>query len=187
MRNLSGGLAVVLLLAGGATASAQEREHYHALAVNMSNVDLGSPTTVDIVIERWSTDEEEAKLVEAFQKGQDALLSALQKIKPRAGYIALPGETGWRVKYANKVAGEDGGWQIVLLTDRPMEFEEAANRPRSYYYPFTLVELHVDDDGVGQGQASVATKITWDAKNRVLELENFASEPVRLPKVQRLE
>jgi len=184
-RSLRIALALTLGLAGAAFS--QGREHYQALAVNMSNVDLGSPKVVDIVIERWSTDAEEARIVAAFQKGQDALLETLQKIEPRVGYVALPGETGWSLRYANKVRGEDGGWQIVILTDRRIGFREAAERPRSFDYPFTLIELHVDDQGSGEGRASIATKITWDAKTRTLELENYTSEPVRLPSVKRAE
>lgn len=179
------GLALTLGLAG--TAFSQGKEHYQALAVNMSNVELGGPTTVDIVIERWSTDAEEMKIVEAFQKGQDELLRTIQKIKPRVGYVALPGETGWDLRYANKAPLEDGGWQIVIVTDRPIEFEEAVDRPRSFHYPFTLIELHVDDEGSGEGRASVATKITWDGDTRTLELENYASEPVRLPSLKRVD
>jgi len=112
------GLVFTLGLAG--TTFSQGKEHYRALAVNMSNIEFGGPTTVDIVIERWSTDAEEMRLVEAFQKGQDELLKAIQGIRPRVGYVALPGETGWNLGYANKAPLEDGGWQIVILTDRPI-------------------------------------------------------------------
>ena len=122
-----------------------------------------------------------------MEKGQDELLKTIQNIRPRVGSIALPGETGWRLRYANKVRGEDGGWQIVLLTDRKIEFREAAERPRSINYPFTLIEMHVDDEGSGEGRASVATKITWDEKTRTLELENYTSDPVRLMQVKRVE
>jgi len=179
--------AAALVAALPALASAQEPERYRAFAVNLSTQNLGSPTMVDIVIERWSTDAEEARLVEAFQKSPDALLSALQAIRPRVGYIQLPGETGWDIRYANKTKGEDGGWQIDIVTDRRIGFREAADRPRTIDYPFTLVEINVNDDGVGEGRASVYTKITWDAETRTLELENYGSEPVRLQQLKRVQ
>ncbi|MGD8895298.1 MAG: hypothetical protein PVJ73_04605 [Acidobacteriota bacterium] len=187
MLNRCASVVVALTLGLVAGASAQDTEHYQALAVNMSNVELGAPTPVDIVIERWSTDAEKARIVEAFQKGQEELLSTIQKIRPRVGYIARPGHTGWDLGYANRVRGEDGGWQIVVLTDRRMGFRELAEQPRSVDYPFTLIEMHVDDDGFGEGRASVATKITWDAENRTLELENYTSDPVRLQNVKRVD
>jgi hypothetical protein len=68
-----------------------------------------------------------------------------------------------------------------------MGFRELAEQPRSVDYPFTLIEMHVDDDGFGEGRASVATKITWDAENRTLELENYTSDPVRLQNVKRVD
>jgi hypothetical protein len=45
----------------------------------------------------------------------------------------------------------------------------------------------VDDEGSGEGRASVATKITWDGETRTLELENFTSDPVRLQNVKSIE
>jgi len=185
---LTRALAVAALSAAlPALALAQQPERYKAYAVNLSTQELGPPTMVDIVIERLSSDAEEARLVEAFQKSSDALLTELQAIRPRAGYIQLPGETGWDIRYANKAKGEDGGWQIVVLTDRRIGFQEAADRPRTIDYPFTLIEMRVNDDGVGEGRASVYTKITWDAETRTLELENYGSEPVRLQQLKRVQ
>jgi len=179
--------AVVLSATVPSVASAQLPERYRAFAVNLSTQNLGGPTTVDIVIERWSTDAEEARLVEAFQKSSDDLLTALQAIQPRAGFIQLPGETGLDIQYTNQAKGEDGGWQIVIVTDRRIGFQEAADRPRTIDYPFTLIEMHVNDDGVGEGRASVYTKITWDAETRTLELENYGSAPVRLQQIKKVQ
>ena len=184
-RSLVAALALSITLP--ALASAQMPERYRAIAINMSNIAPGTNTTVDFVIERWSSDAEEDRLVEAFQKGPEALLKALQAVKPRVGYIQVTGQTGWDIRYADKTKGEDGGWRIVVLTDRPIGFREAASRSRTMDYPFTLVEFHVNDDGIGEGRASVYTKITWDEKTRTLHLENFSSEPVRLTEVRKVE
>ena len=180
-------IVMALSFALPALASAQGPERYRAFAVNLSNVGTGTNTTVDIVIERWSNDAEKARLFEALQKSPEALLSALQAVTPRVGFIQLPGTTGWDLRYANKVRGEDGGWQIVVATDRPIGFREAVERPRTFDYPFTLIEMHVNDDGVGEGRASVLTKITWDGESRTLELENYATEPVRLQALKKIQ
>jgi hypothetical protein len=50
-------------------------------------------------------------------------------------------------------------------------------------YPFTLIEIHLDKDGKGQGKMAYATKITFDKKKNSVELENYSSEPVRLNEV----
>ena len=79
---------------------------------------------------------------------------------------------------------EDGGRRIVLATDRYIGFGEARSQPRSIDYPITLMEIRVDKEGNGMGKMSVATKISFDKKKNQIELENYASEPVRLQNVK---
>lgn len=71
-----------------------------------------------------------------------------------------------------------------MALDRYITFWEARNRPRSSDYPFTLIEIRVDKDGEGEGKLSIATKITFDKEDNVIELETYASEPVRLQNVR---
>lgn len=72
----------------------------------------------------------------------------------------------------------------MLATDRYITMWEARNNPRITDYPFTLLEIRLDKDGEGVGKASVATKISFDRKKNTMELENYASEPVRLQTVK---
>ena len=74
---------------------------------------------------------------------------------------------------------------MVLVTDRRIGFWEASNRPRSIDYPFTVIELHLNPDGEGEGKISVATKITADKENQIVTLENYATQPVLLQSVKR--
>ncbi len=74
----------------------------------------------------------------------------------------------------------EGGRRIVLATDRYISMQEARNQPRSIDYPFTLFEIRVNKDGEGEGKLAVATKIRFDKEKKVMELENYSSEPVRL-------
>lgn len=151
-----------------------------AFAVNMSNIGTGSTNTVDIAIDRWSTDAERQQLISAFvEKGPDALLTALQRLK-RVGYIRLPNTVGYDLQFARKHPGEDGGEQIIIMTDRRIGSWEARNQPRSIDYSFTLMDIRMKANGEGEGKLSVATKITYNKKKNTVELENYASEPVRL-------
>jgi hypothetical protein len=50
-------------------------------------------------------------------------------------------------------------------------------------YPFTLIDIRVRPGGEGEGKMSVATKISYNEKKHAVELENYASEPVRLQTV----
>jgi hypothetical protein len=155
-----------------------------AFAVNMSNVGRGGANTVDIQIDRWSTDAERDQLITAFnEKGPDALLRELQKTK-RVGYIRLPDTLGYDLHFARKHPGEDGSEQIIILTDRRIGFWEARNQPRTTDYPFTLMDIRLKPNGAGEGKLSVATRITYNKKKHTVELENYASEPVRLQNVR---
>lgn len=180
------GLAAATAMAIALSSPAAAEERFTAFAVNMSNIGTGSSANVDIVISRWSSDAERERLIKAFNdKGQDELLKELHKIKPPVGRMNIPGQLGWDIQYAREQTGEDGGRRIFLATDRRIGYREAASRPRSIDYPFTLIELHIDKDGEGEGRASVATKITWNKKENHLELENYASQPVMLNKVRK--
>jgi len=160
-------------------------ETFTAFAVNMGNTaPRAIATVVDLHVDRYSTDAERDRLMSVFEeKGQDALLEALQKL-PVVGYIRTPGSLGYDIHFARQIPQAEGGRKIILLTDRYMSMWEVANRPRSFDYPFTLIQLQVDRTGQGVGKASIATRITKGADG-VIELENFANLPVMLNDVKR--
>lgn len=167
---------------------ASTREQFTAFAVNMASapgVRPGGANTVDITIERWSTEAERQALVTAFlEKGPDALLRALQKTK-RVGFIRLPDTLGYDLHFAREVPADDGGRRIVIATDRRIGFWEARNRPRTFDYPFTLIEMRLNAQNEGEGKLALATKISLSKDKQHVELENYASEPVRLNNIHR--
>ena len=155
-----------------------------AFAVNMSNIGTGGSGTIDMTVNRWSSDAERDKLLSTFlEHGPAKLLDAVQDAKP-VGRINVPGQLGWDLRYARYHPLPEGGGQLILLTDREVGFREARNQPRTIDYPFTLIEIRLKADGTGEGKASVATKITYNKKTKALELENYSSEPVRLTTVK---
>jgi hypothetical protein len=178
---------LLALLTTAATATAQvasnsPREAFTAIAVNISNVGFTGATPIDIVIERWTTDAERDRMLTTFrEKGADALLNILQDV-PRVGYIRTPDSLAYDLRYAQELPGRDGGRQIVLGTDRPIGFWEAAARPRSIEYPFTFIELRLNREGQGEGKLSIATKLILSGD--VLVLEDYANQPVMLNNVR---
>jgi hypothetical protein len=179
--------AAVLLCSGSwavaQTASNSARERFTAVAVNVSTVGRTGAQQVDITINRWTTDAERDRLVSIFkEKGPEDLLAALQKTKP-VGTISTPGSLAYDLRYARELPGADGGRRIILATDRPISFWEAANRPRSADYPFLLIELHLNKNGEGEGKLSLATKLTLN--DNVLVIENYANQPVMLNEVKQ--
>jgi hypothetical protein len=159
-------------------------EKFTAFAINASNITPRPQTSsVDITINRWSTEADRERLLEILKsKGQDALLDALQKM-PVVGYINTPGSLRYDLHFARQVPQPEGGRRIVLGTDRYIGSWEAANRPRTVDYPFTIIELQVDKAGNGKGWASLYTKVTATDDGNI-ELENFANEPVMLNDVK---
>lgn len=158
---------------------------YHAVASNLSNVGKQGLTTLDITIERWTTEEEATKLRDTLtEKGADALIGDFQKIKPRAGFIrSSRGGLGWDVAYARRTAIPGGGHRVVLATDRPMSFAEAASQPRSADYDFLVAEMRIGAKGKGEGKLVSMAKITYNRESRTIEVENYATQPVNLTEV----
>jgi hypothetical protein len=157
-------------------------ERYTAAAINMNR---GAAGTIELVVNRWSTDSQSDKLMAVMlNKGPEKLLDALQDM-PRMGYIRTPDRVGWDIHFSRKIAAPDGGERVILVTDRRIGFWEAANRPRSIDYPFTVIELHLNRDGEGEGKMSIATKIIADKENNVVTLENYDIQPVLLTNIKR--
>jgi len=185
------GLAAALTVALGAAgthAAAQTSgspERFTAMAVNMSNVGRTGATTVDIVVNRWSTDKERDRLLSVLmEKGPDKLLDTLRDM-PRVGYFRTPNSIGYDLHYARRTPLPDGGERVVIATDRRIGFWEAANQPRSIDYPFTMIELHINADGEGECKISLATKIMADKESKTVVLEDYANQPVLLQSVKR--
>lgn len=181
---LAAGLAVVAPpIAIGQTSGTKER--FTALAVNMSNVGRPGASTVEIVVDRWSTDAERDRLLTVLlEQGPDKLLDVLRKMR-RVGYFRTPNSIGYDLRYALRTPLPDGGERIVLATDRRIGFWEAVNRPRSIDYPFTWIELRLNANGEGEGKLSIATKITAEKESRTIVLEDYANQPVQLTTVKR--
>jgi hypothetical protein len=125
------------------------------------------------------------------EKGQDALLSQLQKV-PVKGRIRIPGwmgpdpnnyRLGWDLRYTWHEPLPDGGERMVIGTDRYMSMWEVRNQPRTVDYPFTLMEIRFPKEGKGEGRMAVATQFQFDKKKNMIELEQFSAGTVRLNEI----
>jgi hypothetical protein len=172
------------------TSGMQEGSRYTANAVSLGGPRTPSGTAqVDIVIDRWSSEAEQQRLMQAVKKAdadQDQLLQTLQDLKP-VGRISTPGNIGYDLRYANRVPGEDGGSRVFIATDRPIGGWEAANQPRSIHYPFTFIELRLNEKGTGEGKLALATRVLPSSDGKMIQLENYSLQPVMLNNVKRQE
>jgi len=172
-------VVIVSSLTVGQTLGQPER--FIANAVSLSPQYGTGQQTVEITVDRWSLPSDRERLVMALQEGPDALLKQLQKTRP-VGRIRTPDSLGYDLRYALQMPLPEGGRSIVIATDRPIGFWEATNRPRSFDYPFTVIQMKIGSDGMGSGTMSYATRII--AKDNMIELEDFATKPIMLNNVR---
>jgi len=174
------------LASSGAALAAKPVEELRAFAVNMSNISAGGGANagpVDITIDRWTTDAERDRLVGIVkEKGADGLLDAIRKMD-EIGRIQSGGSLGYPLRFAREVPLSGGGRRIIIGTDRRMSFLEVREQPRSVEYPFVVVDIRLNADGKGVGKLMPLAKINTDV-DHIVEIENYASEPVRLTSVE---
>lgn len=178
-------LAVAGALLWGAASRAQtmgDPEEFSAFAVNMGNLVSGTTATMVITVNRWSTAaERENALTILREKGPNGLLELLQK-SSRVGSLRTTESIGYDLRYAIQDPLPEGGRRVLLVTDRPLGFYEARNRPHTIDYPLTVIEMSLKPDGTGQGTLSLAARMLPAGKNIVVE--NFDTQPIRLNRIQ---
>lgn len=183
-RSLSAGAMVLFACVGALGVFAQtlgEPENFTATAIVNNNLGSGAGTVL-IRVTRWSTEKERTQLIDTLvKKGPESLLDELQDMRS-VGTIRTPDSLAYDLRYAHQRPGADGGRQIVLATDRPIGFWEAVRQPRTIQYPFTVIQMAIDRDGLGKGTLSYATKIV--ARDNIVELENFATQPIMLTEIR---
>ena len=174
--------SAALLTLGVSAQTMGSPERFTATAININNGQAGN---IDITVNRWSTDKQRDALMQTVaEKGPEKLLDVLQGM-PVMGHFGAPGNLSWDIHFARRMPLPDGGERIVLVTDRRIGFWEARNQPRSIDYPFTVIDLRLNRDGEGEGKMSIATKVIYNKKDNMIELENFETQPVLLKNVHR--
>ena len=174
--------ALVVLVCSLALAQTNgQPERFTANAVSLSPQYGTGQQVVEINVNRWSPASDRDTLIAALMKSPDELLKQLQKMRP-VGTIRTPDSIGYDLHYAQQTPLPEGGRSIVIATDRPIGFWEATNRPRSIDYPFTVIQMNLDRNGMGSGTMSYATRIT--TKNNIIELEDFATQPIMLNNIR---
>lgn len=177
---ISLGLAALVSVTAGIAQTMGEKEEFDATAIVNNNLGSGAGRVI-IRVERWSTENERGLLTRTLmQKGAAELLDVLQDQKS-VGTIRTPDSIGYDLRYAHQEPTSEGGRRVVIATDRPISFWEAANQPRTMDYPFTVIQMELDREGHGKGTLSYATKIT--ARGNTVELENFSTSPVMLTEI----
>jgi hypothetical protein len=183
-RNTASDIIAVSIVCVAAALSAQNvKEKFTGFAINMNGA--ANTATVDFTIERWSTDAERTKLlslVPTEYKDPQPLVRALQDL-PKVGSIRTPQTLAWDLRYAREFKTDEGGRRIVLVTDRPIGFREAANSNRTMDYPFTVLEIRLNANNEGEGKIFGGSKIYVEKGELVVE--NWGTQPTRFNNIKR--
>jgi len=174
-------LTAFLFLAGAGTAAARDEKPIETFTAFAAALGTGQTAIVHIDIYRWSTDEERERLLTTLQEfGPDKLLDALEKVRPPVGSIRTATSLSYELYYARNNPSPDGGRRVILATNRPVSFRELRNGSRRLRYQFTLIEIHIDKDGKGEGKLVPAARVSWDKEGKKIEIENYNALPVDL-------
>ncbi len=159
-----------------------------------SDSDPAGASTIEILIQRWSTDEERDDLGGTLLKrGPDALLSALQKVLKRpAGVVVIPGIPGAGARVRTRQARNvlfardvetPNGRQVIVAADQYLAFG-APTKEWSFEYEFTLLDIRFGPDGTGVGKLAPPGKVVYNKGTKIIEIDNYVAQPVRLTEVK---
>lgn len=165
-------IGLVLMPGAGRTAQdTPKRETFQATAMGQST-QMGRMFSVNIIVEEYSTPEDQQILLEAFNsKGMEGLSNALGKMKPK-GRLAMTGTLGYDVTYIRSFPTETGR-KIRLVTSRPIRIGEAWHDGRSTDYNLSAIELDISNEkGKSTGILLPACQFKLD-KEKHLTIENY--------------
>jgi hypothetical protein len=148
---------------------APKPEQYSAIWAVLGGGSGGS-FSIDIRIDRYSTDEDFRKYAGVLkERGEDGLRKTLEE--EDAGKLSTGGNASTTIAIARKHV-KDNQTFIRLVTARNLPFVGLRSRG-SADYPFTIVDLRLDNDGTGTGTAIAAAGIRFDKGKNSYEIKSM--------------
>jgi hypothetical protein len=160
----------------------QKPDSYSGVAIGTGGTLGGKTLGFNFNVNAYTTDDEVQSYATLLkEKGQDALLSLLQK--QDKGRFSPTGSVGTQIVLARKRQhGTDT--IITIVTARPMSFSELYRGGRSVGYPFGYMQVKLDDKGMGTGQIMVAAKLRFDKKSGQYEIESYGNQYIKATNVR---
>ena len=151
-------------------------------AIGQAGAMAGKSFGVNVYVTGWTTDQQVQEYISVLkEKGPDGLVRAMEKSSD-VGRLSPTGYVGSGFRFARYRPTANGGFHIVMVTNRPMSFGELYRGNRSTDYQFGIVVLDVDKNGKGTGTLAPVCKIKFNKKGE-LEIENYGMKPFRLANV----
>jgi hypothetical protein len=167
-------------------------EHLAGRSLDAEGVYAGP---VDIMIERWSTDEEVEKVTKPMlgKNGPGAVLAVLEKVRLRAGYVLTPGVQNsgerallrrtWSIEFAREIKTPQGRRIVVASRDHLPIGEFPKDVALGTAHGLDVLEFRLDKLDKGVGKLANGTKVVFNKSTKMLEIAKYDAEPVRLTDV----
>jgi len=188
------GAAICFLAAQPPGAALRETplEHFSARAVSIA--DNQPEARVDILVNRWSTDDEWTRARTALAEGGPAgLLDTLHHLRQRVGVVLMPGvgASGARARlrlprnlvFAREIRAKEGR-RVILVADQHLGLGESRREARIDRDEFNLLDVRFGPDGTGVGKLTSDTNIRYDKETKMIEMEDYGKRPARLVDVR---
>lgn len=180
--NLITGILISLLLSAAAFG---QKETYTGTAVIYGTGTNTRTVTrsFQLNINGTTSDQKAMQFLEVLQSnGQDSLLK--QITNEDLGRFSLGDNVGTRINVVRENM-VDGKKHILVVFERLLGFGEVRNGYRSVDYPFSFLEIYVDEktgngDGTFIPAARIRFKMDKDSNENQVEIENFATFPAKL-------
>jgi hypothetical protein len=173
-------LVAVCLFGGVRTVSSKKRPVIERIEARVAPIytSVGSNRDVTIVIYEYSTDQELQDLAQAFaRRGKDGLRSALGKMKK--GYMEAPGVAGNLSVELAESKSLGAIRRLTIVADRG----QASSYLGGEEYPFTCVQLELDEQGNGKGEIVVYAKLGFNSVGQ-MTINRWNTRPFELVDVR---
>lgn len=159
------------------------KEVFSGTMIGIGGTFGGASRSFTLTITGQTSDEEALELRELLRsKGQMAVLSAVSK--KDLGRFSPTGEVGRQLNVV-RIHETPEGRVIKIGFDRWENMYELRNGTRSRDYPFTYIEIFVDNQGKGEGSLVAAAKVYFDKKDKsTLNIESYGIYPAKLAGVR---
>jgi hypothetical protein len=186
------GICIIHMAAAARRVQGQERERsrhlptkevYTGTVVAIGGQFGGASRPFTLEITGYTPKEEAQRAFEILRtQGQDDFMKAISNNK--LGFFSLEGQVGRDLNFVQESETEKGR-KITILFERWLRMFEVRYGTRSRDYPFTYIELFVDDNGKGEGSVVGLAKVSTDKKNpNGLDIENFGTYAAKLMGVE---
>jgi hypothetical protein len=129
---------------------------------------MGQSIGVTLNIYEYSTPNDRATLVQAFEKGQNqGLTTALSKMKA-VGHVEITGTLGYDCSYI-RMTPTPTGRKIVFVTNRQIRFGEAYTDSQTMSFSLTAGEFDLNDQDKSKsvGQLYPAAQLILDKEGQL--------------------